>query len=490
MSLYLEHFGLIEPPFRITPGTRFFFNGAKRGEVLTALLYAVQSGAGLIKVVGEVGTGKTMLCRVLMERLPDCVQSIFLPVPTLTRDELLLAIADDLGINSEHMHSTTRLLKLIQTKLLELHGQNKQAVVLIDEAHAMPLATLEELRLISNLETDDAKLLQIVLFGQPELDRSLGEPNMRQLRDRITENFQLSALPEADVQTYLNFRMQQAGYKGASLFTPQLSEALAKAAQGLTRRINILADKTLLAAYVDATHHLQAVHIAQALGELEAPAVSNNVISMPTTNDDANLTTRTLVSPTQSYFSKLSDSAFRAVIALALLGTGLAAGLWLSRFNSTSSLDTTTLAETTSKPSVIEANTQPAIVAMPTSNAGENTMTKITPSISPTSSDTQLHADSVKSTTTISDHSHLLQLMTSGPLSDPTSLEAIKEFEQLAVNHFGRSRVHLALMGEPKRAILLISGFANDAQARATIDTMPEPLKRFSPYPRTGRGIS
>ncbi len=476
MSLYLEHFDLTEPPFRITPGTRFFFDGAKRGEALTALLYAVQSGSGLIKVVGEVGTGKTMLCRVLMERLPDSVQSIFLPVPTLTRDELLLAIADDLGIKGESAPSTTRLLKLIQTKLLELHAQNRQAVVLIDEAHAMPLATLEELRLISNLETDDAKLLQIVLFGQPELDRSLGEPNMRQLRDRITESFQLSALPETDVAMYLNFRMQQAGYKGTVLFTPQLSESLAKAAQGFTRRINILADKTLLAAYVGATHHLQAVHLAQAMGELEPPTVPASNISI--SNDEVNLATNVLLSSNQSYFLSFSDRVVRIVMALALLGVGIVVGLWIGRANNHGSVD---------------ATAQPTSAAIPVpTNARIKASNNIAPAPSlyqNSDNAAQSHSDRVKNATVILDQSHLLQLMTSGPLTDPASLDAIKQFEQSAVNHFGRNRVHLALMGANKRAILFVSGFANDAQARASIDTLPEPLKRFSPYPRTGKGI-
>src|SRR6266436_96937 len=152
MTMYLEHFGLREAPFRITPHTEFFYAGANRGATLEALLYAVTAGEGLVKVTGEVGSGKTMLCRMLMERLPDSVEMIFLAVPSLTRDEMLGAIATDLGIEINGLN-TTKLLRALQEKLIEVHSEGKQVVALVDEAHAMPLATLEEVRLLSNLET-------------------------------------------------------------------------------------------------------------------------------------------------------------------------------------------------------------------------------------------------------------------------------------------------------------------------------------------------
>ena len=196
MTMYLEHFGLREAPFRITPHTEFFFAGANRGATLEALVYAITAGEGLVKVTGEVGTGKTMLCRVLMERLPETVETIYLAVPSLTRDEMLIAIASELGIDTEGAN-TTQLLRALQQHLIALHADGRQVVALIDEAHAMPLATLEEIRLLSNLETGKEKLLQIVLFGQPELDEHLNLPNMRQLKERITHAFGLDAAAAA-----------------------------------------------------------------------------------------------------------------------------------------------------------------------------------------------------------------------------------------------------------------------------------------------------
>jgi MSHA biogenesis protein MshM len=175
MNMYLEHFGLNEAPFKITPHTEFFFAGANRGETLEGLIYAITSGEGMVKVTGEVGAGKTMLCRVLMERLPPTVETIYLAVPSLSRDEMLAVITGDLGLETQGV-STTKLVRALQDKLIAIHAEGRQVVALIDEAHAMPLETLEEIRLLSNLETSHDKLMQIVLFGQPELDEHLSLP--------------------------------------------------------------------------------------------------------------------------------------------------------------------------------------------------------------------------------------------------------------------------------------------------------------------------
>ena len=188
--MYLNHFGLDEPPFRITPHTDFFFAGANRGATLEALLYAITHDEGIVKVSGEVGSGKTMLCRVLMERLPAHVDTILLSNPSLAREEILHAIADELRIDSGEQRQPL-LLRTLQDHLIQLYSQDRRVVVLIDEAHAMPQETLEQIRLLSNLETSHAKLLQIVLFGQPELDQHLSMPQMRPLKERITQNFRL-----------------------------------------------------------------------------------------------------------------------------------------------------------------------------------------------------------------------------------------------------------------------------------------------------------
>jgi type II secretory pathway predicted ATPase ExeA len=268
MSMYLTHFGLTEAPFKITPHTEFFFSGANRGETLEALIFAVMSGEGMVKVTGEVGSGKTMLCRVLMERLPAEVETIYLAVPSISRDEILATIAGDLGIDTTGQ-STTKLIRALQQRLIDLHAAGKQVVALIDEAHAMPLETLEEIRLLSNLETNRDKLMQIVLFGQPELDAHLALPNMRQLRERITHSFGLQPLPARDIKDYLNFRLRQANYKGPDLFHDDAVKVIAEASEGLTRRINIFADKTLLAAYAEGTHNVTAKQARAAVADTQ-----------------------------------------------------------------------------------------------------------------------------------------------------------------------------------------------------------------------------
>ena len=266
--MYLDHFGLKEPPFRITPHTDFFFQGANRGATLEALLYAITHDEGIVKVSGEVGSGKTMLCRVLMERLPATVETIYLANPSLSRDEILFAIGDELKLElgKDRM---TRVLRALQEHLLRLYGEGRRVVVLIDEAHAMPDETLEEIRLLSNLESNRHKLLQIVLFGQPELDEHLDTAGMRQLKERITHSFRLEPLVRSDIENYVDFRMRAAGYRGPKVFTREAIRVIANASQGLTRRVNILSDKALLAAFADGTHSVTAAEVRRAVRDSE-----------------------------------------------------------------------------------------------------------------------------------------------------------------------------------------------------------------------------
>jgi type II secretory pathway predicted ATPase ExeA len=254
VALYLDHFGLAEPPFRITPHPDFFFDGADRGATLEGLLYAILHDEGIVKVSGEIGSGKTTLCRVLMERLPPTeVETVFLANPSYSRSEILHAIAEELGLPASADPAAPALREL-QAKLIELHGAGRRVVVMIDEAHAMPEETLEQVRLLSNLETSRHKLLQIVLFGQPELDEALSKPNLRQLKDRITHSFRTRPLAADEVAKYVSFRMRAAGYKGPEVFSGAAIAAIARASSGLTRRINVLCDKALLAAFAANTH--------------------------------------------------------------------------------------------------------------------------------------------------------------------------------------------------------------------------------------------
>ena len=272
MALYLEHFGLAEAPFRITPHTDFFFAGAERGATLDALMYAVVHDEGIVKVSGEVGSGKTMLSRVLMERLPAQVDTIYLASPSLAADEILHAIAHDLELSLAEARRTVALREL-QEHLISRYAAGRRVVILIDEAHVMPEDTLEQVRLLSNLESSRHKLLQIVLFGQPELDATLAKPSLRQLRDRITHAFRMRPLAPAEVSTYLSFRMRAAGYRGPDVFTPRAVSLLARASGGLTRRINILADKSLLSAYTENTHAVTHRHVRAAIADSEFAAV-------------------------------------------------------------------------------------------------------------------------------------------------------------------------------------------------------------------------
>jgi type II secretory pathway predicted ATPase ExeA len=267
VALYLEHFGLNEPPFRITPHTDFFFDGADRGATLEALIYAVTHDEGIVKVSGEVGSGKTMLSRVLMERLPAEVVTIYLATPSLARDEILQAIGDELGLKLSERRTVA--LRELQEHLIKLYAGGRRVVILIDEAHAMPDDTLEQVRLLSNLESNRHKLLQIVLFGQPELDATLAKPSLRQLRDRITHSFRMRPLASREVAKYLGFRMRAAGYRGPDVFAPRAATRIARASEGLTRRINILADKALLAAYSQGSHAVSPGHARAAVADCD-----------------------------------------------------------------------------------------------------------------------------------------------------------------------------------------------------------------------------
>jgi MSHA biogenesis protein MshM len=268
VALYLEHFGLSEAPFRITPHTDFFFDGADRGATLEALVYAVLHDEGIVKVSGEVGSGKTMLSRVLMERLPGHVDTIYLATPSLGKDEILHAIAEelDLGVGDAR---TSVALRALQEHLIGLYAAGRRVVILVDEAHVMPDETLEQVRLLSNLESSRHKLLQIVLFGQPELDATLAKPSLRQLRDRITHSFRMRPLSRPEVARYLSFRMRAAGYRGPDVFGARAIALLARASSGLTRRVNILADKALLAAFTGNTHAVTEREVRAAIADSE-----------------------------------------------------------------------------------------------------------------------------------------------------------------------------------------------------------------------------
>lgn len=267
--MYYAHFGLKEPPFKITPNTEFFFSGGNRGAVLDALTYAINNGEGIIKVVGEVGSGKTMLCRMLQTLLPEKIESVYLANPSVAPEDVLHAIAFELQLKLPKNADRLQVMQVLQKYLLDRHVEGKQVVIFVEEAQGMPLATLEEIRLLSNLETKHDKLLQIVLFGQPELDVNLNETQIRQLRERITHSFNLGPLGESDVGEYLIFRLRAAGYFGPHLFSKAAIRMIAKSSEGLVRRVNILADKALLSAFSDNVYQIVPKHVKAAIKDSE-----------------------------------------------------------------------------------------------------------------------------------------------------------------------------------------------------------------------------
>lgn len=265
--MYLEHFGLSELPFGITPDTGFTVSTHSHQAALNTLLLALAGGEGFIKITGEVGTGKTLLCRRLLQSLPEDAISAYLPNPYLSPRMLLLALSEEIGLLADAQTDDYHLLQNVNNALLEFAVHGRQVVVCIDEAQAMPIETLESLRLLSNLETEKRKLLQIVLLGQPELDGKLAQPSVRQLLQRIAFQYRLEGLDRPELATYLTHRLRVAGYRGEGVFAPRAIRGLHRASRGTPRLLNILAHKSLLAAYGDGVQRVDFSHVRQAVAD-------------------------------------------------------------------------------------------------------------------------------------------------------------------------------------------------------------------------------
>ncbi|MCL4409589.1 MAG: AAA family ATPase [Gammaproteobacteria bacterium] len=267
--MYLYHFGLTELPFTLTPNTSFYCGIKMHDEALQVLLAALKTGEGFIKVTGEVGTGKTLLCRKLLNDIPDHFITAYIPNPYLPPAELRHAIADELGVPEHDEQDQHRLVRAIEKRLVELNQQGHSVVLLIDEAQALPTESLEALRLLSNLETEKRKLLQLVMFGQPELDERLATRELRQLRQRISFSYQLRPLSEEELGRYVNHRVQIAGFKGQILFTPEIIWWLHRASRGIPRLTNVLCHKMLLLAYGGGRHHLTVQDAKMAIADTD-----------------------------------------------------------------------------------------------------------------------------------------------------------------------------------------------------------------------------
>jgi MSHA biogenesis protein MshM len=265
-----EFYGIREMPFALVPNTDYYVGLPDHNNCFNTLLFAVASGEGFIKITGEVGTGKTLLCRRLLNSINHKrYQTAYFPNPRLNPVELKRSLAKELGVENAQQLPEHQLLDVIQTSLIEHAKNGKKVLFIMDEAQAMPLESLEELRLFSNLETEHHKLLQIILFGQPELDEILSKHEFRQLRQRISFTGQLHKLKPPMVQQYIHHRMSHAGYNGEPVFDKGCVKLLYRATEGVPRLLNIVCNKSLLIAYSEGKHKVLKRMVRQALADTE-----------------------------------------------------------------------------------------------------------------------------------------------------------------------------------------------------------------------------
>jgi len=272
---YFRHFGLREAPFGITPDTSFFYACRSTQEALNTLLIALGNGEGFIKITGEVGTGKTLLCRKFLATLDAGWVSAYIPNPNLEPRALVLAIAEELAVKAEPDVDQHHLLRGITRVLLEHARHGRRVVLCMDESQGMPLETLETMRLLTNLETEKRKLLQVVLFGQPELDRKLASESIRQLRQRITFQYDLRGLHRDEIGAYVEHRLAIAGLGAATLFDRSALRALQRASRGVPRLVNILAHKALLLVFGEGGRCASRRHVHAAAVDTPAAAPVN-----------------------------------------------------------------------------------------------------------------------------------------------------------------------------------------------------------------------
>ena len=273
---YHRHFGLREAPFGITPDTSFFYACRSTQEALNTLLVAVTNGEGFIKITGEAGTGKTLLCRKFLATLDAGWASAYLPNPNLEPRALVLAVAEELGVHAEPGADQHHLMRGITRALLDQARHGRRVVLCMDESQGIPLETLETMRLLTNLETEKRKLLQVVLFGQPELDRRLAFESIRQLRQRITFQYDLTGLVREEIGAYVEHRLAIAGHTGAPLFDAGALRALHRASRGVPRLVNILAHKALLLVYGEGGRCASRRHVRAAAADTPAAGPQRN----------------------------------------------------------------------------------------------------------------------------------------------------------------------------------------------------------------------
>ncbi len=266
--MYLSYFGLVAAPFSIAPDPRYLYMSQRHQEALATLLYGLRSHGGFVLLTGEVGAGKTTICRCLLQQIPEACDVAYLFNPKLTVVELLSTICDEFGIAYQHgTTSIKRFVDLINAYLLDSHASGRRAVLIIDEAQNLSADVLEQMRLLTNLETDQRKLLQIVMLGQPELINMLARPELRQLAQRIVARYHLKALDKNEVAAYVRHRLQVSGAQH-QLFPDGLWNRIYKLSGGIPRVINVLCDRALLGAYVQGKERVDRSTLAQAAREV------------------------------------------------------------------------------------------------------------------------------------------------------------------------------------------------------------------------------
>lgn len=266
--MYLDYYGLTEAPFDITPNPRFLFFSPKHREAFNHLLYGIRERKGFVQLTGEVGAGKTTVCRAMMEQLQESYATALILNPVLDANHLVKAIAMEFGVN---VRSLDRLesVAALNAFLLEQVERQREAVLIIDEAQDLSNDLLEQVRLLSNLETDDRKLLQIVLMGQPELRDRLNDFGLRQLRQRITVRYHLRPLTRTEVGQYVHHRLQVSGAKGAPFFSTAALWRIHHYSGGIPRLVNAVCDKCLLAGFVQQRDKIDYAMVGKAIRELE-----------------------------------------------------------------------------------------------------------------------------------------------------------------------------------------------------------------------------
>ncbi len=442
--MYLDYFGLARPPYRITPDTELFYGGAERGDILDALTYAIVSGEAITKVVGEVGSGKTMLCRMLEQKLPGSVEIVYLANPSLPPENVLHAIAFELGLPITSEDNRLRVMKLLQEYLLQRHSDNHQVVVFVEEAQGMPLATLEEIRLLSNLETQHHKLLQVVLFGQPELDAGLKTPGVRQIKERITNSFYLTPLKFSEIRDYLAFRLHLAGFRGASVFSAAATWLITRFSGGLMRRINILADKAMLAAYTSGNQTVTARHVWTAISDCE--------------------------------FVHYRPRLRPALLAAPILAVAMGLGVF-------------------TQADIADATLPQGLVATPMEQHSKQATATESPSaqqpINASTNDDNLLQQRLNITqdwlAEVTSKHFTIQVL----WAKPDEQAALEQFLRDAKSSHELDQLYVYRAGDNTRGPLnvVFGEFASYAQAKAALESLPQSLKRYQPFLRNVRGV-